>query len=434
MSGRSMGVVVAVMLVGAVPARGQGAGEAPSTQFVDPVRGLSVEEAVQRALSGEPSLREARTGIEAARGMRQQAALRPNPSVMVERRDVPRGMDAQTMASVEWPLDLARRPGRIAMADAQTRLTELGLADRERRLAADVRSRYGAVVTGAAVLDVLADMAGVTRRQRELTAARVADGAAPSVDRDLLDVELGRLEADVYLQRGRVEASLAALRRLVAIPASSPLRLKDTLEEARRHVPVQGRSNAGDGLRADVREADARVAAAEARVDQVRRDGTPEVSVFGGYMRMDSGFPQLGQTPSGRLEPVSGVFHYVTGGLRVTLPFNRNQGELQAARADRAGASAALDAVRLSAETEQAGAAASLEAARRAVEVLAATRTTARRVLDIVSQSHELGRATLADVLAERRRVIDVERAYVETEGAEYDAAVMVNLVMGGVR
>lgn len=434
MSGGTLAVVVAIVLVGVAPARGQGATDPPSTQFVDSVNGLGVDEAVRLALANEPSLREARAAVDAARGMRRQAGLRPNPSVMVERRDVPRGMDAQTMASMEWPLDLHRRPGRIAVADAQTHLAELGMAERERRLASDVRSRYGAVLTAAAVLDVLTDMAGVTRRQRELTTARVENGAAPLIERDLLDVELGRLEADVHLQHGRVEASLAALRRLVAIPLSSPIRLKDTLEEARRQVIVSGRGDAGVGVRADVREAEARVSAVEARIDAVRRDGTTDVSLFGGYMRMDAGFPQLGQTAAGRLEPVSGVFHYVTGGLRMTLPFNRNQGELQAAHADRAGAGAALDAVRLSAETEQAGAVAMLDATRRAADVLATTRTTARRVLDIVSQSHDLGRATLADVLAERRRVIDVERAYVEAQGAEYDAAVMVNLAMGGVR
>ena len=41
---------------------------------------------------------------------------------------------------------------------------------------------------------------------------------------------------------------------------------------------------------------------------------------------------------------------------------------------------------------------------------------------------------TLADVLLERRRYVEVERVYVEATGAEYDAAVMVNLAMGGVR
>jgi outer membrane protein TolC len=354
---------------------------------------------------------------------------------MFERRDAPAGMDAQTMASIEWPLELGRRPGRMAVAERQIGLAELSVADRERRLTADVRSRYGAVLVGARLLDVLTEMAEVTRRQRDLAAARVDAGASPTVERDTLDVELGRLDADVHLQTGRVHASLSDLRRLMAAPADERLLLRDTLEDARRRVPVSADDAASDGgTRPDVREAEARVAVADARVEQIRREARPELKIFGGYMRMDSGYSQFGQTATGALEPVSGVFHYATGGLKVTLPFNRSQGDAQAARAERAGAAAAVEAVRLTVEAERQAAKANLEAAGAAVRVLERTRATARRLLDVVGQSQALGRGTLADVLMERRRFVEVERAYVEALGAEYDAAVMVNLAMGGVR
>ena len=435
-----LGPVRVVMVAAAVAiwpavAWAQGAAPKPSARFVDVTTGITIDDAVKRALAREPSLREARSGVDVARGMRQQAGLRPNPEVMFERRDAPAGMDAQTMASIEWPLELGRRPGRMAVAERQVGLAELSVADRERRLTADVRSRYGAVLVGARLLDVLTEMAEVTRRQRDLAAARVDAGASPTVERDTLDVELGRLDADVHLQTGRVHASLSDLRRLIAASADEPILLRDTLEEARRRVPVSGGGAASDGgTRPDVREAEARVAVADARVEQIRREARPELKIFGGYMRMDSGFSQLGQTATGALEPVSGVFHYATGGIKVTLPFNRSQGDAQAARAERAGAAAAVEAVRLTVEAERQSATANLEAAGAAVRVLERTRATARRLLDVVGQSQELGRGTLADVLMERRRFVEVERAYVEALGAEYDAAVMVNLAMGGVR
>lgn len=435
-----LGPVRVVMVAAAVAiwpavAWAQGAAPKPSARFVDVATGITIDDAVKRALAREPSLREARSGVDVARGMRQQAGLRPNPEVMFERRDAPAGMDAQTMASIEWPLELGRRPGRMAVAERQVGLAELSVADRERRLTADVRSRYGAVLVGARLLDVLTEMAEVTRRQRDLAAARVDAGASPTVERDTLDVELGRLDADVHLQTGRVHASLSDLRRLIAASADEPMLLRDTLEEARRRVPVSGGGAASDGgTRPDVREAEARVAIADARVEQIRREARPELKIFGGYMRMDSGFSQLGQTATGALEPVGGVFHYATGGIKVTLPFNRSQGDAQAARAERAGAAAAVEAVRLTVEAERQSATANLEAAGAAVRVLERTRATARRLLDVVGQSQELGRGTLADVLMERRRYVEVERAYVEALGAEYDAAVMVNLAMGGVR
>ncbi|MGE0393566.1 MAG: TolC family protein [Vicinamibacterales bacterium] len=433
--GRVRAAVAAAVVMWPAVAPGQSPVPRPSDRFLDAARGITADEAVTLALSRAPSLREARSGVEAARGMRFQAGLRPNPEVMVERRDAPTGMDAQTMASVEWPLELGRRPARIAVAERQIAVTERSVADRERRLAADVRSRYGAVLTEARVLDVLNEMAEVTRRQRDLAAARVAAGASADVERDTLDVELGRLDAEVLVQTGRVRASMAELRRLLAAPPEDPLLLKDTLEEGRQRVTADGAAAAPAGaVRSDVLEAEARLAVADARVEQVRQEARPALKIFGGYMRMDSGFSQLGQTAAGALEPVSGVFHYATGGLKVTLPFNRSQGDAQAARAERAGALAEVDGVKLAVEAERQAARARLDAARGAARVLDATRATARRLLGVVGQSYELGRGTLADVLAERRRFVEVERAYIEALGAEYDAAVMLNLAMGGVR
>ena len=83
--------------------------EPVAQQYVDPVNGLSLDQAVARALEQEPSLRAARSEIDVARGMRLQASLRPNPTISFERREEPAGTDNQTMFAVEWPLDLFRR-------------------------------------------------------------------------------------------------------------------------------------------------------------------------------------------------------------------------------------------------------------------------------------------------------------------------------------
>src|SRR5687768_9585413 len=68
-------------------------------QYVDPVNGLSLEQAVARALKQEPSLRATRSQIDVARGMLLEASLRPNPSVSFEQREEPAGTDNQTMVA-----------------------------------------------------------------------------------------------------------------------------------------------------------------------------------------------------------------------------------------------------------------------------------------------------------------------------------------------
>ena len=91
---------------------------------------------------------------------------------------------------------------------------------------------------------------------------------------------------------------------------------------------------------------------AEAQIDRAQREGRPDVSVFGMYMRTDAGFPQQGFSSSGALEPIRSVFHYVSVGAMVTLPvLSRNQGAVAAAEAERTGAAARVEAARLSAQS-----------------------------------------------------------------------------------
>src|SRR4030095_15393899 len=106
-------------------------------QLVDPANGLSLDQAIARAIEYEPSLRVARSQVEVAQGTKLQASLTPNPSVSFERREEPGGTDNLTTVGVEWPLDLFRRDGRIAVADREIATAQFAVADRERVLAAD---------------------------------------------------------------------------------------------------------------------------------------------------------------------------------------------------------------------------------------------------------------------------------------------------------
>jgi cobalt-zinc-cadmium efflux system outer membrane protein len=413
--------------------------EPVAKQYVDPVNGLSLEQAVARALEQEPSLRAARSEIDVARGMRLQASLRPNPSVSFERRGEPAGTDNQTMVAVEWPLDLFRRSRRVAVAEGEVAATELAVADQERLLAADVRMRYGDVVGALRDLAVLDELVATTRRQHQLLRSRVEEGATPPLERDLLDVELRRLESDRLLQAGRTEAALFELKRVLGMTAEASLAVRDTLEDVVRRessaaAPPSDSSTMLD-QRADVREAAARVEVADAKIERAQAEGRFDVSLFANYMRMDAGFPQRGFTPDGGLERIRGVFHYVSAGAMITLPvLNRNQGEVAAARAEHAGAEAAYEAARLAADAERAAARARDERARQAVRAYTGAQTLARQNLTVVGQSYELGRVTVFDVLAEQRRYLDVERAYTEALRTAYEARTALNRALGGVR
>jgi len=405
--------------------------------FIDSATGLTLDQAIARSLAQEPSIRAARTAIDVARGTRLQAGLRKNPSLSAELRNEPSGTDQQTMLNVEWPLDLFRREGRVGVADRELSATQLAVADRERLHIAEVRGRFGEALSAIRDLVTLDEIVETSRRQRDLLRSRVEEGASPPLERDLVEVELRRLSADRSLQLGRVERAMFELRRVLGAAPDEPLRLRETLED------LVGRESASAAVstdpaepRTDVREAAARVALAEARIERAEREGRFDISLFGGYSRMDAGFPQLGLSPAGAPERVRGQFHYLTAGAMVTLPlFNRNQGEIATARAERAGATAVQETAALTAKAEVAVAQTLDQRAREAVRLYGEdARVLARQNLSVVRQSYELGRTTVYEVLAEQKRYLEIERAYTETLRAAYEARTALKRALGEMR
>jgi cobalt-zinc-cadmium efflux system outer membrane protein len=413
--------------------------EALAPRYLDAVTGLTLQDAVGRALEHEPSIRAARAETDVARGVRVQAALRPNPTVSFMQQQELAGTDSQSRVEVQWPLDLFRRPGRVGVAEREVEATEHAVANRERLLAADVRMKYGEIVGMLRELAIGDDLVAAMARQRALVRARVEQGSTPPLERNMLDVEGRRLEAERLLQAGKVEAALMELKRLLGASPDERLQVRDTLEsivQTDATIPLPSVAAPGVATRPDVQEAEARLRAAGARIDRARLEGRPDVSLFGMYMRMDAGFPQQGINDKGDLERVRGLFHYVSGGAMVTMPLrNRNQGAIASAQAARGGAAAALAALQLAAQAEIAAARARDDYARRAMAVYAeGARSLARQNLEVLTQTYELGRATVFDVLNEQRRYLDLERAYTAALQEAYDARTALRRALGDVR
>ena len=438
---RRVAIISLVMMALSVAGHAQQPAQRPDTPspYIDPVNGLTLDDAIARALTQEPSLRASRSQIDVTRGLREQAGLRPNPAVSFTQQQEPSGADNQTRIELQWPLDLFRKTGRVGVADREIEVAQHATANRERTLAADVRAKYGDAVAALQTLTVTEQLLAATSRQRTLIASRVEQGAVPSLDRDMLHVEVQRLEADRLIQVGRVERELMELKRLLGMPPDVAVMLRDSLEAlVQRDLPVmaaEGESGAAM-RRPDVQEAEARVRVGEAEVDRARREGRADVSVFGMYMRMDAGFPQQGFSATGALEPIRSVFHYVSVGAMVTLPLqNRNQGAVAAAEAERISAAAQLDASRLAAQSEIAAARSRDGHARQALEAYTGeTIALARHNLQVVRQTYELGRGTLLDLLNEQRRYLDVEHGYTEVLREAYEARQALRAALGEVR
>jgi len=395
---------------------------------------LTVDEVVGRALADNPELRATRAEVDAARGRLRQAGLRPNPMLDLGGQRNVAGPDNTVSIGLTVPLDLnGRKEGRIGVGVREVEVKVAQVADRERRLAADVRMKAGELLAARRNLAFTRDLLEVNRQALGLIGERVRRGAAPALDESLLLVEVNRLEAGLGILESRVEVLALQLKVLAGMPPGDPLSLRGELGPpplGLGRAEALARALAG---RPDLAMAHAEAAMARARTRKEEAEGRWDASVNVGYQRQDTGFALNGLTDRGGTRPIQDVFHYVGGGVTITLPVrNRNQGNISAAIAEAQGAERQREAVELAIRQDVAAAFTQLEAARRSLEIYTrGVLEVARRNLEVVRQTYELGRIPLLDVIAEQRRYIDVETGYTESLKLVYDAGVEIERAVG---
>ncbi len=182
-----------------------------------------------RALAENAELRAARAEIDAAAARVRQAALRPNPMLDLGGQKA-LGPDNNVSIGVTVPLDLnGRKDGRVGVAERELELRRAQLADRERRLRADVRTKAGEVLAARRNLAVVDELLDANRQGLGLVEERVRAGAVPALDANLMRVEVNRLDAGRPLLASRVEVATLQLQALAGMRADEPLVLRGEL-------------------------------------------------------------------------------------------------------------------------------------------------------------------------------------------------------------
>jgi cobalt-zinc-cadmium efflux system outer membrane protein len=416
-------VLVGVAAVGPVAAGAQ----APTGE-------RTIEDLVTLALAENPELRAARAEIDAASGRLRQAGLRPNPTLDLSGQQNVTGPDNNLMVGVTLPLDLnGRKAGRIGVAEREVALRRAQAADRERRLRAEVRLAAGAWLAARRNLGFTEELLEADRQLLRLVQERVRRGGAPPLEESLLLVEINRLEAGRLMLQNELHLLGLELRALAGLPPDAPLAVAGDLGAP--PVPAQPVAGLAEALerRPDLGAARAEVAMARAMVRKEQAEGRWDASLSVSYQRQDFGYDLNGLTDAGATQPIQDVFHMVGAGVTVTLPLrNRNQGNVAAAMAASRAADDRLRFEELRVGREVAGALSRHEAAFRAREIYArGVREAARRNLEVVRRTYELGRIPLQDAIGEQRRYIEVETGYTESLKQAYDAAVAIEYTVG---
>jgi cobalt-zinc-cadmium efflux system outer membrane protein len=354
-----------------------------------------LERVVAEALAKNPEVAAARA--EEAGAEEALAAdgrwLRENPELEVEY-----GTDAPTQAHGERRLSVAlsqtlevagqrglrveRAEAALAAARARRRAVELSVAREGVEAAVEVER-----LTAHARL--AEELLAVARTLEEASARRFAAGDAPEMERNTAALERARAEARVALARAEAASALAALNRRLGRPVHAALSLSLTPVA----VPAELKAE-----QPEVAAARAEAEAARAEVDLLRRERIPDPTVSLGYERETR--PE--EHATGTDLHTSSM---LMARLSVPLPFwDRNQGELAAARARRAALEAGREGRERQVEVERVSAREAYEAARAAEAALAAALPGVERNMALIQRAYEAGELGLDALLLSRDR------------------------------
>ena len=194
---------------------------------------VTVDDLVARALADNPDLHATQAEVDAAHGRLQQAGLRPNPMLDLGVQKNVAGPDNNLTAMVTVPLDLnGRKAGRVGVATGELEMKRTQVADRARRLRAEVRMKAGALLAAQRNLRFTEELLQVNRAALGLLQTRVHQGAAPPLDENLLRVEVNRLEASRRLLASQAEVLALQVKTLVGLGPEAPLALRGDLRPA----------------------------------------------------------------------------------------------------------------------------------------------------------------------------------------------------------
>jgi outer membrane protein, heavy metal efflux system len=389
-------------------------------RYFDPLQGTSSSDLVRRALASNGELATVRIEIERARGRLRQAGLRPNPTG-----------ESETSIGVVLPLELGgKRRRRIELAQAELVAVEADIADRERRLAAEVRSIYVEALAALRELETTENLNNLDLQTTRFVQARVNEGETAPIELNLLRVEVDRLRSRRALIEGRLKTALLRLRNLAGIPAIEPLRLREKL-----FTPVLPAPPASLGAaieialrhRPDLKLARLNEEVAQAGFNLARANSTPDMTAFSRYTLNRSSYED---TPVGVRNDRDRL---LTFGVSIGIPvFNRNQGAKAESAAAISQTRARREFIESVVRSEVESAYARYEAARAAVTTF--EQGVIARSNDnilVVRAAYELGQFSITDLLNEQRRLVDSQRDFTEILAEQYRALADLQTALG---
>ena len=303
--------------------------------------GLRLRDFEEMATGSNPTLKQASDLIRSSAGQAKQAGLYPNPSVGYEAEQIRGGNygGGEQGAFVQQTIVLGGKLGlRRRVYQERQHEDELGAAEQRDRVTSEVAQSFYATLAAQETVNVRRHLLKLS-----LDAVRTAHQLANVGQADAPDV----LQSGVEAEQAQVDYTTAqrmfirqfrSLAALAGNPQLTLAKLDGNLEQA---PPIDTDRVVDLILQSSptVKRAQQAVSVAEAQLKSARREPIPDLTLRAGLQQNYESINQVGL-------PV-GLQGFGIGS--VTLPiFNRNQGNVQAAKAELERAQSEIERVRLS--------------------------------------------------------------------------------------
>jgi len=385
---------------------------------------LTLAEAVRSAVERNPSLAAARSDVDIANAVRLDVSRRLNPALTFESEGWhPTGQTARSPFFNNQELTFrfdqeieraGRRALRTAVADAALDAVRARADDARRLLTLDVQRAYFQAVLATVDRDVARVSLQEIDQAIGLNRSRFEGGEISGGELRRLQVERLRFVDDVFAAELALRNARSALLVLMNVTTlGQPFEVTEPLAASPATTPptapgivsavltgaigAQAPTLVADAIvrRPDVIAAQREVLRADTETRLQRALRTPNLTIGGGYRR------EFGTDA-------------VVVGATVPLPlFNRNQGGVLRAEAERRQAASRARTTELAVRLDVQQAANAVDVNRERVQYIEREYlTTARESRDIVLASYKVGAADLIDFLDAQRAFRDTLRTY----------------------
>ena len=407
-------------------------------QYVSDTGGETLERIVDAALKRNGDLLSARQRIAEAQGLLTQSRLRVNPAIdasFASGRALNSRGEREFGIGYSHTFELGgKRDRRVEVAGLGVEFATLEIANRERLLKADVKTRFADALAAVRNLTTSEQLLQLNRQSYQIAQARTRQGEGTPLEEGLLRVEVNRIASDRLLFTNQIQRAVLELKTLAGFGPDESLKLAGALSAPALGLALDQALTRSLAERPDLKAARAEESLTDAEVRLAKSEAVPNVVASTRYSRVNSQFDQFGlSAPGGSPVPIRDTDNLLTGGVSINLPLrNRNQGNIQAAIARHQNAALRRQYLERVIRQEVQAAVARYETATKALTVFdQGVLEQSRENVRILRAAYDLGEIRLMDVINEQRRLVDTQRAYTDLLREAFLAAVEIERATG---